>query len=163
MTLLIGELTEHQAKQICGWQYFGEYDVYNLPPWNEMVNTNWGLADEYKRKNEFKSVSLNGVFIGFFRLQCRENKLYLGLGLAPEYCGKGYGSELIKIVKNHARNYFPKNNLYLDVRKFNIRAIKSYLKSGFRIEGEYVKNGVKFVVMKCDLLGGYFESSVSGS
>jgi len=149
--LLVNELTENQAMQICAWKYFDEYDVYNCPPWNEMVNTNWGLADEDKRKAEFKSVSLNGVFIGFFRLQFRENKLYLGLGLSPEHCGKGYGNELIEIVKDYAKKHFPQNNLYLDVRKFNKRAIKSYLKSGFRIEGEYVKNGAEFVVMKCEL------------
>lgn len=153
MALSTGELTENQARQVCGWRYSGDYAIYNCPPWDDMLAQNWALTDKNKRKNEFKSVHLNDVFIGFFRLQLRENKLYLGLGLSPEYCGKGYGYELIEMIKEYTKRRFPQNDLYLEVRDFNNRAIRCYLKSGFDIENENIKNGVKFIVMRCSLFG----------
>lgn len=146
--LSIGELSESQARQICSWKYSNEYAVYNCPPWDTMISQGWGLADENKRKKEFKSVNLNGEFIGFFRLHFREDKLYLGLGLIPDCCGEGYGRELIEMIKTYANKHFPQNDLYLVVRDFNTRAIKTYQKAGFIIECEYVNNDDKYISMR---------------
>ena len=146
--LTISELSENQARQIGSWKYPNEYAVYNCPSWDTMVSQGFGLADENKRKNEFKSVSLNGEFIGFFRLHFRDNKLYLSLGLMPEHCGKGHGSELLELIKKYAAEHFPLNDLYLVVRDFNTRAIKAYQKSGFIIEGEHVSNDTKYISMR---------------
>jgi len=153
LKLSIDELSENQAREICSWRYPDEYAVYNCPPWDEIISKGWGLADEYKRKKEFKSVSLNRVFIGFFRLHFRENKLYLSLGLMPERCGEGYGAKLIEIIKMYARERFPQNDLYLSVRDFNVRAIRAYQKAAFSIEGEHVIDDVKYISMKYTVPG----------
>ena len=113
-----------------------------------MLSQCWGISDAGKRKAEFKSVYMNNLFIGFFRLHFRGGRLYLSLGLCPEYCGKGYGNKLIELVKAYAKKHFPENDLYLTVRDFNIRAIKAYQKSGFVIDGEHINNNVKYVTMK---------------
>ena len=144
----IDDLTECHAKQICDWRYLNEYEVYNCPSWDTIVSHAWGLADESKRKNEFKSIKLHNIFIGFFRLHFYESKLHLSLGLMPEYCGSGHGSELIKLIIIYAKENYPQNDIHLAVRDFNIRAIKAYKKAGFFIEDSYMKNEINFISMK---------------
>lgn len=151
MALTFAELTEEQARQIGGWKYPGDFASYNCPPWDEMLSKRWGLTDALTRKIEFKSVCLNDVFIGFFRLQLRAGKLYLGLGLAPDYCGRGLGSKLIELIKDYAKKNFPQKELYLEVRTFNARAIKCYRKAGFRTENNYVQDSHEFITMRCEL------------
>jgi ribosomal protein S18 acetylase RimI-like enzyme len=147
--LHIGELTENQAKDICSWKYTDEYQVYNFPNWETAVTKKWGITDENKRKSEFRSVLHDNIFVGFFRLYFRENMLFLGLGLSPEFCGKGYGAELMKIIKKYSKDFYPKDNLHLEVRDFNVRAIQTYTKAGFNVIENYTKDGgEKYVVME---------------
>ncbi len=52
-----------------------------------------------------------------------------------ENLGKGYGTEAIKLLQKFSFNKLNLNKLELDVRSFNKRAIRSYEKSGFKVEG----------------------------
>ena len=52
-----------------------------------------------------------------------------------ENLGKGYGTEAIKLLQQFSFNKLNLNKLELDVRSFNKRAIRSYEKSGFKVEG----------------------------
>ena len=52
-----------------------------------------------------------------------------------ENLGKGYGTEAIKLLQKFSFNKLNLNKLELDVRAFNKRAIRSYEKSGFKVEG----------------------------
>ncbi len=53
----------------------------------------------------------------------------------PNNFGKGFGTEATKEVLNYTFNNIDINRIELEVYQFNKRAINSYLKSGFIIEG----------------------------
>lgn len=54
---------------------------------------------------------------------------------SKENLGKGYGTEAIKLLQDFVFKKLNLNKLELDVRAFNKRGIRSYEKSGFKIEG----------------------------
>ena len=43
-------LTEKDKRQICAWQYEGEYAIYNLPPYEEMRAKQIGFMNEKAEK-----------------------------------------------------------------------------------------------------------------
>jgi RimJ/RimL family protein N-acetyltransferase len=64
----------------------------------------------------------------------RENgAIYLGIGLAPEYCGRGIGKEILKEGIRIAKERFGECIIELQVRSWNKRAIKCYESVGFII------------------------------
>lgn len=126
------EMTEQNAREICGWKYADEYAVYNYPDWETLQNRKWAIADPERRRKEFYSVfSQENNLVAYFRLVKESDGLLLGLGMKPEYCGKGFGSAFMALIVRYAEQNFPGNNLQLDVREFNRRAIKCYEKAGF--------------------------------
>jgi len=64
------------------------------------------------------SVATIGIFIG-----------------AKGYWGKGFGTDALKILINFIFNEMNINKIALNVYSFNERAIKSYEKCGFKVEG----------------------------
>ena len=52
-----------------------------------------------------------------------------------EYQGRGYGTEAMKILVQYGFNTLNLNRIELEVFDFNIRAFKSYEKTGFKKEG----------------------------
>jgi RimJ/RimL family protein N-acetyltransferase len=78
-------------------------------------------------------------FIGFVVLfsikwASQTADMAIGIGL-PEYRGKGYGQDALRLILNYA---FAELNLYrvgLTVMSYNTAAIKSYERAGFALEG----------------------------
>ena len=48
--LLYTSLSEDAKRQIFAWKYGGEYDLYNLPSYEEMQVRQIGFIDVYKRQ-----------------------------------------------------------------------------------------------------------------
>lgn len=63
----------------------------------------------------------------------REAELRIRIG-EKDYWNKGYGSTAINLVLRHAFEELDLNRVYLRVYASNIRAIRCYLKNGFRKE-----------------------------
>lgn len=149
--ITLGAFSESQAKEVCNWVYTGIYSVYNVLPWEVFVANHWQLADEGARKEIFHAILLDGEFIGFGRIQEVEDRIDLGIGLNPEYCGKGLGPAVMQALVNKAMSLFPNKTIGLEVRQFNERAIKCYEKVGFKLVSKYMKetiNGyVQFALM----------------
>jgi len=61
----------------------------------------------------------------------------LGIVFNPDVINKGYGSEAIMSVLDYYFHDMKMNTLYLDVAKFNKRAIRCYEKCGFKIVRQY--------------------------
>ncbi|HEX3017233.1 MAG TPA: GNAT family N-acetyltransferase [Caproicibacter sp.] len=134
------EMTEQNAREICGWKYADEYAVYNYPDWETLQDRKWAIADSERRRNEFYSVfSQQNNLVAYFRLVRQSDGLLLGLGMKPEYCGKGFGGAFMALIVRYAQQNFPGNNLQLDVREFNRRAIKCYEKAGFQTAERHFK------------------------
>ncbi|MPN55467.1 hypothetical protein SDC9_203149 [bioreactor metagenome] len=135
MEFLIGELMEERAKQLCAWRYPGEYAVYDFLPWDIAVQQKWSITDPIVRESDFRSVSdEKGNFIGFFRMSGSESgRVEIGLGLKPELCGLGLGKDFVKAVTRYALARHPDCLPYMEVRTFNLRAVKCYKSCGYTV------------------------------
>ena len=77
----------------------------------------------------------------------------MGIGLSPNHVGHGIGQQIIKLSIDKLKQTTPNTKITLEVRSWNVRAIKCYLKSGFKIvKSEVVKdrlgNPCEFVFME---------------
>lgn len=59
----------------------------------------------------------------------------LGISIAPQYHGKGYGTEALTYLRDWAFRFGNLHSLALDVASFNEKAIGMYKKVGFVAEG----------------------------
>lgn len=93
------------------------------------------------RQNDhiFAIEALDGTYIGNIGLHSveRENRrALLGIIIGDKaYWGQGYGTDAIQTMLGWAFHYLNLNRISLTVYAYNERAIRSYLKSGFRHEG----------------------------
>lgn len=75
-------------------------------------------------------------FIGLWSHYWNHGNAWLGIGIGePEYWGKGYGTEAAQLVLDYAFTELNLHRVSLDVLGYNQRAIRSYEKSGFVMEG----------------------------
>lgn len=137
----ITRMTREQAREICGWRYEGEYAVYNFSEWEEAVRQGWSIADDTRRAAEFRAVlDDRGELEGYFRMDdSAPGELELGLGLRPERCGRGRGADFVRLITEYARGHYPDRKLFLEVRSFNLRAVRCYEAAGYRKTGRYRK------------------------
>ena len=133
-------------KEIISWKYEGEYKEYNLEPYETLVERNSSIIQLEKRDN-YLCYFIEEEFIGYTNVVKKPNgELFLGIGLAPKHCGKGYGSSILNNSINEAMKKHPDSKITLQVRSWNIRAIKCYEKSGFIItkkEKVQDRNGIE--------------------
>jgi RimJ/RimL family protein N-acetyltransferase len=65
---------------------------------------------------------------------------FVGLGIGErEFWGKGYGTDLMKLILRYAFSEVNLNRVTLTVFEYNPRAIRAYEKAGFRHEGRMRK------------------------
>ena len=126
-------MTEDEKYQIAAWQYTGEYALYNMPPYEENLKAKSGFASP-----DFVGFSFydGEALIGFTTLSEEEKEVMVGIGVAPAFCSKGYGQELIRMTCDLSGSLYSGKGLYLEVRTWNVRAIRCYEKAGFTIDGE---------------------------
>lgn len=74
--------------------------------------------------------------VDLFNLDWKNRVADLGIVIGvKELLGKGYGTEAILVLQEFVFNRMNLNRLQLDVHAFNERAIRSYIKCGFKEEG----------------------------
>lgn len=133
-------LSEDYAREICGWKYEGEYSVYNFFDWDKLVENDWDFAIKEKREADFIAILSGEELIAFGRVSENSGKALLGVGLKPDWCGKGFGSAVMEILIEEARKRLPSRIIALEVRSFNTRAICCYQKAGFEVKDKYRKD-----------------------
>ncbi len=75
-------------------------------------------------------------FIGLEDIQWTHGDAFVGIGLGePEYRGKGYGTDAMQVILRYAFTELNLHRVTLTVFEYNPRAIRSYEKAGFVIEG----------------------------
>jgi ribosomal protein S18 acetylase RimI-like enzyme len=147
-------MTEEYAREISYWRYKGEYAVYNTPSYEEMIQKNSGLVNPDKKENYHCFINEDGKLIAYLNLLKRDNNtIFLGIGLAPEFCGKGIGKEILKEGIKIAEVKYRDCSIELQVRSWNKRAVKCYKSAGFVItKTETIKdhdgNDTEFTFMK---------------
>ena len=127
--------TDADKRAICSWKYEGDYAIYDLPPYEEMRRMGMGFLNPEKEKNFH--VFLDGEeVVGFVNIAEEAAEVFIGIGVAPHLCGRGYGKEMLMEVYGISKAKYPGKPLYLEVRSWNSRAVKCYQNAGFTIDGE---------------------------
>ena len=146
-------MKEEYAREITEWKYEGEYADYNLPSYEECKSKNYGITREDRSKN-YTVYILDGEVVFYSNMKIMDdNKIYVGVGLKPKYCGKGIGSFFLNDSVQDLKEKYPEYTLCLEVRSWNKRAIKSYEKLGFKITNTKVTkdrlgNDTEFIEME---------------
>ena len=130
-------MSEEYAREICSWEYDGEYSVYNLSDWETVVRNNWDLAVKEKRESNFLSVTKDQELVAYGVITNVADTVILGIGLKPSLCGKGLGKEIMMLLIEEGKVRFPETPIGLEVRTFNKRAIRCYESIGFKIRKRY--------------------------
>jgi RimJ/RimL family protein N-acetyltransferase len=74
--------------------------------------------------------------IGLFGIDWIHRNAYLGIAIGErEEWGKGYGTDAVRVILRLAFTEFNLHRVSLTVFDYNQRAIRSYEKAGFRVEG----------------------------
>jgi RimJ/RimL family protein N-acetyltransferase len=126
------------------WENDSEMGLYlNADPGKRM-----SMEEVQRRFHQYRTDPTSGLFIictqdgqtigmlGFDRLYrdigtCR---LFIGIGV-KEYWGQGYGSDAMRIALRYFFRDVGLGKVQLSVYDFNTRAIASYRKCGFEVEG----------------------------
>jgi RimJ/RimL family protein N-acetyltransferase len=75
-------------------------------------------------------------FVGLDGIRWSHGDSYVGIGLGErEYWGKGYGTDAMRLVLRYAFDELNLHRVSLAVFEYNPRAIRSYEKAGFVVEG----------------------------
>jgi len=75
-------------------------------------------------------------FIGLEDIQWTHGDAVLAVGLGErEYWGRGYGTDALRVMLRYAFTELNLHRVTLDVFEYNPRAIRSYEKVGFVVEG----------------------------
>lgn len=127
-------LTELDKREICGWHYEGDYAIYDLPSYEELAAAHTGFCDP-RRAQDYLGFFDGEALVGYIHLMDRGAQVFLGIGVKPEACGKGWGSRILEEACALAEARFPGKPLCLEVRAWNTRAIRCYQSRGFRPVG----------------------------
>lgn len=133
MKYKIMSMTEEIARQIAAWKYDGEYAVYNTPPYEVLKEEQYAITNPHFKDNYLCFIDQNNQFVGYINLTPKiDQTIVIGIGLAPHACGRGLGYELLTLGVTIAQERYPNQLLTLYVRDWNRRAIKCYLRAGFK-------------------------------
>ncbi|MDH4222049.1 MAG: GNAT family N-acetyltransferase [candidate division Zixibacteria bacterium] len=139
--IVIRPLKRNDIDKRLAWQEYPDplYAHYNLKDITQAQKREWYKKRKKDPKMLYLAIDdLKGELLGFLNLydiDWENKKARLGIYLGYEYTGKGHGTESIK---NFLPYYFERmkfRELGLDVASFNLRAIRCYLKCGFKLAG----------------------------
>ncbi len=110
--------------------------------WSAKAIKEWIEKDQEKegRDIEFQINTLSDDqligFIGLFIPAWQQGDAWVGVGIgAREYWGKGYGTDAMRLVLRYGFQELNLHRITLGVFAYNSRAIRSYEKAGFTVEG----------------------------
>ena len=134
--LTFHKTTEEEKQIVCKWKYDGDYAIYNPAPLEEQEKLHRGFADP---KNNYYSFLDGTRLIGYINLIEEETAVRFGIGVNPALCNQGYGQQITRIARELSHERYPGKPIILEVRTWNLRAVRCYEKAGFQIVGEPIK------------------------
>ncbi|SER99794.1 GNAT family N-acetyltransferase [Salipaludibacillus aurantiacus] len=136
----INEMTLEAAESISKWTYDYPYELYSMDGSEEIISA---LLKEGYYLVSFTEVPYFGYFClgeearvpggyeaGIY-LPNETHVIDLGLGIHPEWTGKGYGPAFMASILKWIRSNREVSDVRLVVAAFNERAIRLYKKAGF--------------------------------
>ncbi|NLY67165.1 MAG: GNAT family N-acetyltransferase [Tissierellia bacterium] len=115
---------------------------YNLPHLTTEELERWYHRKIRNNNNKYFGIfNEENRFIGYMGIKNIRKILkdsVLGIVIDPNYVNRGYGTEAIVTFLDYYFNVMNMKKLYLEVAKFNKRAIRCYEKCGFKIVDSYL-------------------------
>jgi len=133
---------ERDSEKIAAWGKDSEYqrllDISPAALFDPKLVKNW-----YDQNNSDHSFMIQALeddrMIGFIELggfDWAAGTAWVGIGVGErDYRGKGYGTDAMKALLHYAFTELNLHRVNLNVFEFNLRAIRSYEKAGFKYEG----------------------------
>lgn len=145
------QMNQQEAEEIANnWKYNGIYSFYDASADEEDYLE---FLDPSKRGNNYFSCYVQKSLVAFYSVEVREGNIAeLGLGMKPEYTGKGLGLSYINAILAHVTSLYSINDFALSVATFNQRAINVYRAAGFSDVGVFTQstNGSEFEFLKME-------------
>ncbi|WP_342559779.1 GNAT family protein [Psychrobacillus sp. FSL W7-1457] len=91
--------------------------------------------DEYIFGIELKDEKIFIGTISVYSVNWKNGTCHVGVSIGADYQGKGYGTDSMRVLIDFIFNYMNLNKVKLQVFSYNKRAIASYEKCGFFLEG----------------------------
>lgn len=131
-------MQEAHAAEICTWSYPPPYNIYGFLPWEQMKGLGVEFGDPGIRLQQYLSVlDEQDQLWGFAQLFPMAGVTRLGLGMRPDWCGRGMGKRFVQAIVDEAKRRRPSDEIDLEVLTWNERAIRTYRKAGFYIADTY--------------------------
>ncbi len=73
--------------------------------------------------------------IGLYVTEWTHRDAFVGIGIVNGYQGRGYGTDAMRLALHYAFTELNLARVTLNVFEYNPRAIRSYEKAGFKVEG----------------------------
>lgn len=152
MTFSIHPLHEAAIREILTWNYEAPYDFYN-PTADE------GVIEHFLDPENcyFAILNEHGNLVGYccYGAEARVPNgdysapaLDIGIGMHPDWTGKGYGSPAIRAILEYGRIHFQPTHFRATVAAWNQRSQRVCLQQGFReIARFHNPAGVEFVLL----------------
>lgn len=144
---ITAEEPESQAKMEVRWQSDSEF--HRLADGDPaMLRSEKKLKEWFEKKNEdgFESKRYSFAvrtlaedkYIGFFGMwiDLINSEAWVGIGIGErDFWGRGYGTDMMKLCLQYAFTELNVHRVSLGLHDYNPRALRSYEKAGFQIEG----------------------------
>lgn len=145
--------TEKEVVEVVSWMSLSSESLFMVSSRFEYPLTPEIFIEYMKRANpedhKFYSVfeRENNKHVGHFEIKNINKKHGVGTGahiiLSPKSRGKGIGQELVRLLTNVGFSILDLHRISLSVHTINYKAISTYIKSGYIIEG-LIRNVLKF-------------------
>ena len=136
MKISFAPIDEQAASEIVRWCYEPPYEIYNLEDSEESIQYaldpkyNYTIMrDESGRLVGFCSFGVDGQVPGG---DYRAEALDIGMGICPDFTGKGLGSGFVRAVLDFAEKEFHPKIYRVTIAAFNQRARRVWEKNGFQ-------------------------------
>ena len=128
---MITSMNINAVKTICLWKYPEPYNIYNYMSFEEAIKNNSPLLND-KNSNNYVCFWENETLTAYISIIRKDNRIFLGIGVSPDYCGNGLGKIYLKQGVEIAEKRYPDSEIWIQVRVWNERAIKCYEKCNFK-------------------------------
>jgi RimJ/RimL family protein N-acetyltransferase len=140
---------EPEARAKIEFQWQRDTEFYRLADSDPVIiQSEKSLRESFERQNENGFKPERYVFevrtldedkhIGFLGLwvDLIHKEVWVGLGIGDrEFWGKGYGTDMMRLCLRYAFTELNVQRVTLGLHEYNPRALRSYEKAGFRLEG----------------------------
>ncbi|WP_342770087.1 GNAT family N-acetyltransferase [Oceanobacillus chungangensis] len=153
MQLSIRKMTEKYAIEILCWKYEKPYDFYNQVLTSDAImelltNKYYVTLDEYEQLIGFFCVGKSAkVPAGERNVAYKEDFIDVGIGMKPEFTGKGKGLEFFSNILRFIEENYRNSPIRLTVAEFNERAIHLYEKLNFVKKTQFQRGKTIYIVM----------------